>query len=224
LKIFLSLLGIVTQFLPLILFFVFYKRIYKIVELRVVFFYVLASFFANILLSSFQNNASLIFNIFEIIEYLFFSAFFYFCIRNKNLKKLIVTVSLLVLVIELFFLYPQKPKFDFWVTLTTAILILIYCIFFFYEEMNFPQTLLIYQSYNFWIAAGCIIYLAGTLFLFLYTADIKDKQNNSLWNIDIVFEIIKNVFFSIAFIIGKNTKKNIAPAGYDDTNMFEKPF
>jgi hypothetical protein len=224
LKTFLSLLGIVTQFLPLILFFVFYKRIYKIVELRVVFFYVLASFFANILLSKFQNNASLIFNIFEIIEYLFFSAFFYFCIRNKNLKKLIIIVSLLVLVIELFFLSQQKPKFDFWVTLTTAILILIYCIFFFYEEMNSPQTLLIYQSYNFWIAAGCIIYLAGTLFLFLYTADIKDKQNNTLWNLDIVFEIIKNVFFSIAFIIGKNSKKITPAADFEDTNMFEKPF
>jgi hypothetical protein len=87
-----------------------------------------------------------------------------------------------------------------------------------------PETLMIYQSYTFWIATGCIIYLAGTLFLFLYTSDIKDKQTNSLWVIDIVFEIIKNIFFSIAFIIGKNSKQNIAPAGYDDTNMFEKPF
>jgi hypothetical protein len=185
---------------------------------------VLVSLITNILLVVFQTHASLVISISAIIEYAFFSIFFYFCIRKKSFKKIIIIISVLTLITELFFLYQQKPKFDFGVTLTTTILIVIYCIFFFYEEMNSPQTLLIYQSYDFWIAAGCIIYLAGTLFLFLYTSDIKDKQKNSLWVIDVVFEIIKNISFSVAFIIGKNSKKITAPADFDDTNMFENPF
>ena len=223
-KIILFLLGALAQFSPLVLFFVFFKKINKIIELWVVFFYVLLSLVFNIVLPSFKSNASLIFNISEIIEFLFFSAFFYFAIRNIRIKQLIIIISSITFLTELSLLFLQKSKFDFWVTLITTILILIYCIVFFYEEMNSPQTLLIYQSYNFWIATGSIIYLAGTLFLFLYTADIKDKQNNSLWNIDIVFEIIKNISFSIAIIIGRNGKKNIASSDFDNTNLFEKPF
>jgi hypothetical protein len=224
LRVILSLLGLFAQLTPLVLFFVFFKRISKIVELKVVFFYVLISLLSNILFSALQNHASLILSLSAIIEYAFFSAFFYFCIRDLRFRKLILFIFLITLSTELFLLYQQKANFDFWVTLTTAILILVYCIFFFYEEISLPRTLIIYQSYNFWIATGCIIYLAGTLFLFLYTSDLKDKQKSSLWFIDIVFEIVKNIFFSIAFLIGKHGKQNIAIRQFDDTNMIEKPF
>jgi len=220
----LSLIGLLAQFTPLVLFFVFFKRINKIVELRVVFFYVLVSLLINILFSFFQNHAPLILSLSAIIEYAFFSAFFYYCIRSHSFRRVALVISLITMGIEFYLLYLHKPNFDFWVTLTTAILILVYCIYFFYEEINKPRTLIIYQSYNFWVATGCIIYLAGTLFLFLYTSDLKDKQRSSLWFIDIVFEIVKNVFFSIAFIIGKKGEQNLAIGPFDDTNMDEKPF
>ncbi len=224
-KILLFFIGNIAQFLPLVLFFVFFRKINKIVELRVVFLYVLVSLITNILLVVLNNYASLVISISAIIEYAFFSAFFYICIQNKKFKNLILSLSVLNICFEVFTLFLHKKNFDFWATLITAVLVLIYCIFFFYEEISKTETLLIYQSYTFWVATGCIIYLAGTLFLFLYTSDMEDKQKSSLWVIDIVFEIIKNIFFSVAFVVGKNSKKIAAPAYFDDdTNMFKKSF
>jgi hypothetical protein len=213
-----------AQLSPLVLFIVFYKRINKIIELRVIFLYVLISLISDFLLGVFKSNASLIISAFAICEYAFFSAFFFLCIQNKKFKTLIVVISALNLSIALFLFYSQKINFDFWAALVTAILIVIYSIFFFYEQVNSPQALIIYQSYIFWIVVGCIIYLSGTLFLFLYTSDVKDRQNSSLWIINVAFEIVKNVCFSIAFIIARNDNRNIATQNFNDTNIFEKPF
>ena len=220
----LSIIFLLAQLSPLVLFIVFYKRINKIIELRVIFLYVLISLISDFLLGVFKSNASLIISAFAICEYAFFSAFFFLCIQNKKFKTLIVVISALNLSIALFLFYSQKINFDFWAALVTAILIVIYSIFFFYEQVNSPQALIIYQSYIFWIVVGCIIYLSGTLFLFLYTSDVKDRQNSSLWIINVDFEIVKNVCFSIAFIIARNDNRNIATQNFNDTNIFEKPF
>ena len=189
-----------------------------------IFFYVLTSFISNFLLGAFQKNAFEIISVYALVEYSFFSIFFYLCIRNKKFKKLILLIYAVSLGFEIFLFYLPKSNFDFWAPLITAILIVIYSVFFFYEQVNSPETLFIYQSYKFWIVVGCIIYLSGTLFLFLYTSDLKDKQKNILWNINVVFEIIKNIFFSIAFIMAKDNKRNMISEDDYDTNMFEKPF
>jgi hypothetical protein len=220
----LSILGLIAQLSPLVIFFILFKSINKIIELRVIFFYVLTSFISNFLLGAFQKNAFEIISVYALVEYSFFSIFFYLCIRNKKFKKLILLIYAVSLGFEIFLFYLPKSNFDFWAPLITAILIVIYSVFFFYEQVNSPETLFIYQSYKFWIVVGCIIYLSGTLFLFLYTSDLKDKQKNILWNINVVFEIIKNIFFSIAFIMAKDNKRNMISEDDYDTNMFEKPF
>lgn len=221
---FLYLIAYLAQITPLVLYFALFKRNSKIIELRVLFFYVLASCLAIIFLGVFPNQGIIIISIFELVEFTFFSAFFFLFIQNRKFKNLIVVITIITLCIETFLFFSFKTNFDFWTTLTTAVLIVTYSIFFFFEQINSPRTLIIYQSYVFWIVVGCIIYISGTLFLFLYTSDLKDKQNNSLWNIDIVFEFIKNICFSIAFFVARNNQRNLATQNFDDTNMFEKPF
>lgn len=223
LKIF-FLLAFLAQFSPLVLFFVFFKRINKIVELRVIFLYALSSLISIFFLGAFKNYASLIISIFAMIEYVFFATFFYLCIRNNKFKTFIIIISILNLSLDVFLFYSPKANFDFWDTLITTILIVIYCIFFFYEQLNSPQYLFIYQSYTFWVVVGCLIYLSGTLFLFLYTSDIKNKERSPLWNINIVFEIVKNLFFSIAFIVAKKNNNKAATQNFDNTNRRENPF
>jgi hypothetical protein len=188
----------------------------------VIFFYALTSLISDLFLGAFKNHASLIISIFAMIEYVFFAAFFFLCIYNNLFKKLILIVTVLNLCFESYLFNSQKANFDFWAALITTILIVIYSICFFYERLNSVQTLIIYQSFQFWIVVGCLIYLSGTLFLFLYTSDIKNKQNSSLWTINIAFEIVKNIFFSIAFIIGKNIKKTAATEDVYDSNVLEK--
>jgi hypothetical protein len=176
------------------------------------------------LLGAFKSHASLIISVFAMCEYAFFSAFFFLSTRNRIFKNLMLIASILYLSFLGIQLYSANTNFDFWAALITVILIVIYSVFFFYEHVNSPTTLIIYQSYAFWIVVGCIIYLAGTLFLFLYTADLKDKQSSLLWSINIAFEILKNIFFSIAFVIAKNNKKIAAIEDFEHTNMFENPF
>jgi hypothetical protein len=220
----LFIIGFFAQFSPLILFFVFFKKISKIIELRVIFLYVLVSLASDFLLGAFQKNGSSVISISAIIEFIFFAVFFYLCIQNKKFKKVIVILSVADVLFKIVLLLVSKSSFDFWAALTTTLLIVFYSIFFFYEQVNSPETLFIYQSHNFWIVVGCIIYLSGTLFLFLYTSDLPDKQKNALWSINIVFEIVKNIFFSIAFIVARNDKQNMITDDSYDTNMFEKPF
>ncbi len=141
------------------------------------------------------------------VEFAFFSAFFYLVILSKKFKPSIIIISGLALCAEIILLYFDKENFDFWVALITAIIIVTYSISYFYEQLNSPETLIIYQSYTFWIVVGCIIYLSGTLFLFLYTSDLKNKESSPWWVINISFEIVKNVFFSIAFIIARKIKQ-----------------
>ncbi|HLY69574.1 MAG TPA: hypothetical protein VKR53_07575 [Puia sp.] len=217
-------LGLLAQLSPVVLFFVFFKRNKKIIALWVIFFYALLSVISGFLLGAVKNHASLVISYFAICEYFFFAAFFFLSIRNRLFTKIIIAVSIATIGFELFLLYSHIANFDFWAALITAILIVSYSIFFFYEQLNLPETLFIYQSYKFWIVVGCIVYLSGTLFLFLFTSDLKDKQNSSLWIINDAFEIVKNIFFSIAFIIARNNKLNMITDDSYDTNMFEKSF
>jgi hypothetical protein len=220
----LKIIALLAQLSPLVLYFLFFKTVNKIVELRVLFLYVFVIFFSNFLLGAFQNHGSLILSLAEITEYLFFSAIFFFCIQSRVFRKIIIIVTILNLCFDFFLFFTKKPNFDFWTILTTAILIFVYSIFFFYEQVNSPQILLIYLSHKFWIVVGCILYISGTLFVFLYTSDDKNKQNSSLWIINVAFEIVKNLFFSIAFIIARKSKENVLPHDFDDTNILEKPF
>lgn len=215
---------LISQLLPLVLFFVFFKRINKILELRVIFFYVLLSFLSNFLIGAFKNNSSQIVDLFAISEFCFFSIFFFLSIRNKKFKSIIITLIAINLGIDIFIFSLHKTNFDFWVAITTTVIMVIYSIFFFYEQVNSPQTLIIYQSYKFWCVVGCIIYLSGTLFVFLYTSDMKDRALSPLWGINFAFEIVKNICFSIAFILAKGNNKNVATQNFDDTNIFENPF
>ncbi len=226
-KLLIRIIALAAQAAPLILFFVYYKKINKLIELKVIFFYALLSLisiFALTFSSSAKTYGASILSISAILEFIFFAIILICSVQNKKYKNLITIVSFLNLLFELSIFFFHSNNFDFWATLNNTILILIFSIFYFFEQVNSPETLLIYQSYKFWIIVGCIVYLSGTLFVFLYTSNMEDKVHNILWDINIAFEIIKNICFSIAFIVAQNNKQNIITSDLDDTNMFEKPF
>jgi hypothetical protein len=219
-----NIVAVIAQFSPLICFFLYFKKNIKKSDLRVCFFYTIASLLSDILVALLANYAYIIISSFTVIEYLFFSAFFYLCLRNKKIKPIIIIASALFLIVAGFLFFFAKTSFDFWAALVSTILVDAYCIFFFYEQLSLPETPMIYKSYQFWITAGCFIYISGILFLYLYTSGMKDKQKSGLWIINIIFEIVKNIFFSIAFLIAKDTEQNTVTEDFDNTNLFKKPF
>ena len=162
---------------------------------------------------------------FAFFEFVLFSILFFLVIKNKRTRDIILSISAFNLLFLIFIVLFFKSKFDFCSTLSNTLIIFVYSIIFFYSEINSPRTLIIYQSSQFWIVLGCVIFYSGTLFVFLYTSDMKDKMLNSLWNsINLTFEIAKNICFSIAFIVARKNTQNILASDFDDTNMLEKPF
>ena len=81
------------------------------------------------------------------------------------------------------------------------IAIIIFTLFYFYEEINDPNTTFIYTTAQFWVIAGILIYSAGTFFFFLYADSISDEEWDKFSLINFVFTIIKNTCFAIAVTI-----------------------
>ncbi len=189
-----------------------------------IFFYALWSFLANFLLSFAREQAPMVLSFSAIIEFVFFSIVFFLIVRSKIVKRLIVIFCVAGVIAEVILLFMRISNFDFWAALTTCVLCLTYSIVFFYEQVNAPEALMIYQTYRFWIVLGCIVYLSGTLFVFMITSGLKDKEHSAYWNLDIVFEIVKYVFFAIGFLVAQSNRAEPAAQDNFEASMFEKPF
>ncbi len=61
--------------------------------------------------------------------------------------------------------------------------------------------LFIYNSVNFWFILGFMIYLAGSFFIYVFANQIDKADLHNYWFITFIFNSIKNVLFSIAFLL-----------------------
>lgn len=83
------------------------------------------------------------------------------------------------------------------------------CIYYFFDQLKQPNTLLIYSSISFWIIIAFLIYLSGTFFLFLYADDTRvDKAfRMQYYLINSSFYIFKNILLGVAMLM-KPAKTN----------------
>ena len=54
----------------------------------------------------------------------------------------------------------------------------------------------------FWMSASLLIYVAGTLFLFIMTKELIKSENNATWDLNCLLNIIQNIGFTIALWMG----------------------
>lgn len=83
------------------------------------------------------------------------------------------------------------------------IIIITFCVLYFYEQINKPDTYFIYLAKNFWIVLGIIIYVTGTLFVFIYLDSLPPQEQDKYWVINLIFNTIKNILFAIGIFIKK---------------------
>lgn len=142
------------------------------------------------------------------LEYLFFSAIFWFTFTNKRIKRFILIASLSFLAFLLiYYSYNKIQRLDSVPVGIETILIFIYIFLFFYQSSRNIQNLYIYNHYCFWIAAGIFIYLGGSFFYFILINHLNKDQIASFQDLTYVAEIIKNVLFGIAiFVYSKQPK------------------
>jgi hypothetical protein len=98
-----------------------------------------------------------------------------------------------------------------------AILIVTYSVFYLFDQMNKPQVLFIYQEPNFWFVVGFILYLSGTLFLFIQASHLDREIRENFWKINHFLNITKNILFAIAF----STKKSKTLQYNSSENQFD---
>jgi hypothetical protein len=176
----------------------------------VIFFYSLISFLTDNSYDVLRNriNYFYIYSTFTIAEYTFFALFLYLCFKEKAFKIVLLLCSLVFYSIAFYNLFSsrQTDGFDSTSASLEAVFIIIYSIFFLYEQIKDPTVFYVYYSKNFWIIIAFFIYFSSTLFLFIYAATFTKQQHKIYWGINFIFNILKNIFFSISFAMKKNKK------------------
>lgn len=89
-----------------------------------------------------------------------------------------------------------------------TILVITFSIVFLYEQVNKPTIQFIYNKYEFWVIVGFLIYLAGSFFIYIYANQIPSEEIEKVWFVTYIFNIIKNILFSIAVLVHVKERKN----------------
>lgn len=215
-----------SHLLPLVIFLLFIKR-NKEIWARVIFIYIIYSFLNDNLLLYVDPDKEKVTYIlliaYTVAEYSLFSFFFLKILENRKIKRVILVCSILFyFFIFFYFLAHRGGVFDTISASIESILILIYCIFYFFEQLNKVQNIFIYQTSAFWFVIGFMVYLSANFFLFIQVSSLSQNVRDSFWNINLFSNVLKNIFFTIAFLIPK------AQVGFDSMDnsyehLFEKP-
>lgn len=201
-------ISISSGILPIIFFCLFLKR-NKERGLWVIFFYCLLSFLTDNLYDLIKVPHFYVFSAFTIAEYSLFTIFLYLSFQGKVFKILLLLGSLVFYCFATSSILRKNVlDFDSVPASVESILLIIYCIIFLYEQINDSQISFIYYSKRFWIIIAFFIYFSSTLFLFIYAANLTPGQHKNYWGINFIFNILKNVLFSVSFMIKEQHKNN----------------
>ncbi len=147
-------------------------------------------------------------------EFVLVSLYLKSIIKSKIVRKLITYSIFIFLVLAIYdSTQTGSDSFDSLPTGLSCILILTMSIFYLFEQMREPDNLFLYSSPHFWIVVGIIIFFSGTFFVFIFSQNsLKDPNFEHSFNlINSSFGILKNLIFSIAFIIkpGKSSDNSL---------------
>jgi hypothetical protein len=145
-------------------------------------------------------------SIFTIVEFSIFSFFFYLSFPKKRVKQIIVFLSSLFIPGSIYFLFVTLKffktgviYFDSMSVSISAIIIIFYSIVFLFDLIQRPQIEFVYATFEFWIIVGIMIYFSSTFFLFLQIQRLTSEELESFWGINLIGNVLKNVFFGVAF-------------------------
>jgi hypothetical protein len=158
------------------------------------------------------NSLPILYALYTIIESLFLSYYLYISFKNNFFKKSLLVLSIVFVVIALFNLYTivfqssTSQLIDTIPVSTSALILMIFSILYLFEEIQTPKIGFVYSKPNFWIVVGIMIYFSGTFFLFLQYSALSNSDKDNFWIINIICIILKNIFFSISFMLPKENE------------------
>jgi hypothetical protein len=135
-------------------------------------------------------------------EYSLFTYFIWINIKSKKFRKFIAFASILFVIFLLIFYTNVKfIRLDSVPIGVESILILIFASYFFYEQVNNPQVLFIYNDYKFWIITAMMIFLSGSFFIYIFVNQIPKSELSQYWSFIQIFFLLMYILFSIGIII-----------------------
>jgi hypothetical protein len=172
------------------------------------------------------------FPLFTLLEYTFFAILIVQQLKLPRLKLIILILSVFFFLFQIIYFIAQSknildsaPLFlsDFinWFGIVEpnknnldsipigieAILIFVFIFFFLYEQLIDVKDLPIYVNYFFWIAIGLLIYLGGSLFIYIYANSLSPQEIDRYWFFTYIVETIKNLLFAAAVVIHSKKPK-----------------
>jgi len=193
--------------LPIIFFFFFFLKTRR-KELWVILFYCVYSFINDKVLLNISQTFFL--SLFTFIELTVFSFFYWTITQNPKIKLgILATYITNSLFLSVYYILGNNSAFDSIPVSSESIIIFIYSILLFYTELSKPQVLFIYNTSEFWIILGILIYLSGSFFIFSFADKINAEDIETFWSLTFIFNTLKNLFFSVAFTIKDNRKNEI---------------
>lgn len=199
-----AVLSVYSAILPILAFLLFFKKV-RGRHLWVIFFYCLYSL-TNDFFLLYRNarglNIQTQLYIFTVIEYAVFAFFLRSVLEHKTLRKVLVLLSTPFVVFCFYQIYAQTINvFDSLQTSIGAIVLIAFCIAYLFEQVNKPQLSFIYSKPQFWMVVAILIFLAGTFFLFVFTAALPQAESDKYWVINHISNVLKNILFLIAILI-----------------------
>ncbi len=109
---------------------------------------------------------------------------------------------------------PEETSFSSLTAGVEAVLIISMCIFYFFDQLKRPDSILIYTSFNFWIIISFLIYLSGTFFLNIYADSMITSATfiKQYILINSSFAILKALLLGVAMLM--------KPEQTNNTNLF----
>ena len=157
------------------------------------------------------NREFLSYRIFTIVEGICFGYFLYLIIQNLTAKKILITLGVVFMVFALFDLKKSNADtFDSIPTVIECLILLSFSIYYLYEQIKDPNNLFLYNTSNFWVVVGIILFFSGNFFLFIYgqsSSKLPDWQKTFRLIMG-VCSFLENILFLVAFIIARNASKN----------------
>lgn len=181
-------------------------------QLWVILFYIILSFSSDLLLVydiTTLPYVNLQLTIFVILETSIFIFYLILVANNKRLKHILTLILIFFILFCLLSVqWLESDKYYSTIASLETIIVIISCIIVFYEQITHPQTLFIYSTSSFWIIVSMLFYLSGTFFLSLVLPQLSEEETDRFWQLNLGFNILKNILFSIAFSIKKSSSEN----------------
>lgn len=199
-----------TDILIILLFLIFSAKIKGQRSLALIALYALSDLVLNVLSYYYKIDlGQYVWSTFTFFEYGIFTYIIWLNIKKRKFRRLMVVLSVFFVVFSTIYnIVTNFKNYDSIPIGIETILILVFAFYYLYEQMNDTNTLFIYNTYQFWLVIGFMIYLSGSFFVFIFANYATKKVVNQYWFLTNVFYSMMNILFAISLLVfAKKNKK-----------------